>query len=204
MTSPDLQRRRIVLSVALLVALPGCAGGPWRGAPRPSDGAGPPDDVVPEWRATGKIVARVDKEDRRWGASIDWRQKREQFRIRLSGPFGQGALQLKGRPGEVELRTPEGERRSAPTVSALLADELGWDLPAESLRHWVTARARPGVPVEDWSLDGSGRLASLVQQGWRVGYEYGADSGKHSLPERVTLNGDGVELRIAIRNWRVN
>ena len=203
MRSLDRRRRRLVLSGALALTLAACSGAPRPSALPPSPETGPPDDVIRSWRATGKIVARVEDRGRRWGASLDWRQKREDFRIRLSGPLGRGALQVKGHPGEVELRTAKGERRSAPTTSELLSEELGLDLPAESLRHWVTARVRPGVPVEDWTLDDAGRLATLVQQGWRIGYEYGAAS-RSSLPDHVTLNGEGIELRIAIRNWRVD
>ena len=200
----DPHRRRLAFSLALALALPGCAGVQWRRGSPSSTAEGPPDDVIRSWRATGKLTARIGDGGRRWGATLDWRQKRDNFRIRLSGPLGQGALQLKGRPGKVELTTPRGKRRSAPTTEALLVQELGWELPASSLRYWITARARPEVPVRNWSLDRAGRLASLDQQGWQIDYEYGGERGEHLLPDRVNLRGgEGVVLRIAIRDWRV-
>ena len=195
------QRRRLLASGALTLLLPGCVGALFRRDEPPPPEKGPPDDVVARWRALGKLAARTG--DGNWSASLDWRQADEDFRLRLSGPFGQGALQVEGSPGTVELTTARGERRSARTPEALLAREIDWDLPASSLRHWITARARPGVPVEDWTLDEAGRLSTLAQQGWRLDYVYRGDPGGHSLPDRITLRGEGVMVRIAIRDWRV-
>ena len=195
------RRRRLLASGALSLLLPGCVGALFRRDEPPPPETGPPDDVVARWRALGKLAARTG--DGNWSASLDWRQAEEDFRLRLSGPFGQGALQVEGSPGKVELTTARGERRSAGTPEALLDQELDWNLPASSLRHWITARARPGVPVEDWTLDEAGRLSSLAQQGWRLAYVYRGDSRGPSLPDRITLRGEGVVVRIAIRDWRV-
>ena len=195
------QRRRLLASGALTLLLPGCIGALFRRDEPPPPERGPPDDVVARWRALGKLAARTG--DGNWSASLDWRQAEEGFRLRLSGPFGQGALQVEGSPGTVELTTARGERRSARTPEALLAQELDWDLPASSLRHWITARARPGVPVEDWTLDEAGRLSTLAQQGWRLDYVYRGEPGGHALPDRITLRGEGVVVRIVIRDWRV-
>ena len=195
------RRRHLLASGALVLLLPGCIGALLRRDEPPPSPGGPPDDVITRWRALGKLAARTA--DRNWSASLDWRQAEEDFRLRLSGPFGQGALQVAGSPGRVELTTARGVRRSARTPEALLAQELDWDLPASALRHWITARARPGVPVEDWALDEAGRLSSLAQQGWRLDYVYRGDSRGPSLPDRVTLRGEGVVVRIAIRDWRV-
>lgn len=211
----DPRRRRLLASGALALLLPGCLRAPWRDDGVPADrGDRPPDDVVEHWRALGKLVARTTgdrKGEGNWSGTLDWRQAREDFRLRLSGPFGQGAFQVEGRPGEVELTTARGERRSAPTPEALFVRELGWKLPASALRHWITARARPGVPVEDWSLDATGRLSSLAQQGWRLDYEYreapiegpSEDARGPALPARITLRGEEVVVRIAIRDWRL-
>ena len=186
----------------------GCHGaGAGRGSPRRR--GTPPDDVIERWRAIGRLAVRIGDGSgggdgaRSWSGTLDWRQERDDFRLRLSGPLGQGALQVEGGPEGVALTTARGERRSARTPEALLARELGWELPASSLRHWITARVRPGVPVEDWTLDEAGRLSALAQQGWHVDYEYLGDAGGRSLPNRITLRSEGVRVRIAIRDWHL-
>ena len=62
---------------------------------------------------------------------------------------------------------------------------------------------RPGVPVEDWTLDEAGRLSALAQQGWRMDYGYRGDAHGRSLPNRITLESEGVRVRIAIRDWHL-
>ena len=203
-----LPGRRRLLLLALTTALPGCARLPWG-----ADGAGSLP-VKPElsrgltesWRALGKIAVRAG--DERWSASFDWRQSAGRFRLRLSTPFGNGAFQVTGGPGGVELTTAAGERRSARTAEALFAEQLGWELPASSLRHWITGRARPGDPVQDWTLDELGRLVTLRQHGWSIEYKYRRnarrpDSIEDFLPERLMLRGEGVTGRLVVREWRL-
>ena len=197
-----------LVPLAVALALPGCALVPWRAETAvPAPEARPPDDVVERWRATGKLAARVRDGDgeggRSWSAAFDWRQRQEDFRLRLSGPFGQGGLEVKGRPGEVELKTAKGERWTARTPEELFGRRIGWDLPASSIRHWITARARPGAPVGDWTLDEDGRLSSLTQQGWRIEYRYPSDSRGPSLPNRITLHGERATVRMVVRDWRL-
>ena len=202
----DPQRRRFSACggfALLAIVLPGCSLLPRRGDAPPLRKGDPPSDVIGSWRAIGKLAARTDDKSRNWSASLDWRQANEEFLRRLSGPFGQGALQVKGRPGEVELTTASGERRIARTPETLFVQETGWDIPASSLRHWITGRARPGMPVQDWTLDAGGRLSSLAQQGWSIEYKYPGDPREHSLPDRITLHGEGVRVRIVVRDWRL-
>ena len=207
MPSPGPTRRRLsatfgLVSLALVVS--GCAWIPWdREVSAPAPEARPPEDVVESWRAIGKLAARIRDGGASWSAAFDWRQQREEFRLRLSGPFGQGALQIKGRADGVELTTAKGKRESAATPEALFGKLIGWDLPASSLRHWITARARPGVPAPEWTLDDTGRLSTLTQQEWRVEYRYPADAGPNALPDRVTLYGARAVVRVVVRDWRL-
>ena len=216
----DPRRRRLLAAGALALLLPGCSGAPGRRGGPLSSPEMPPGDVLERWRATARLAARTTTGGGNrsgsggggWSGTLDWRQEHDDFRLRLSGPFGQGALEVAGRPGEVELTTARGERRSARTPEALFLQELGWHLPASSLRHWITARARPGVPVEEWALDENGRLASLAQQGWLVDYAYRGGSRedsrtrsrRHGLPDRITLRGEDAVVRIAIRDWHID
>ena len=55
----------------------------------------------------------------------------------------------------------------------------------------------------DRKLDAAGRLESLEQQGWIIAYRYPGDARADSLPERITLRGEGLSGRVVVRTWRV-
>ena len=197
------RRRRLLTTGALTLLLPGCVGALFRRDEPPPPDKGPPDDVVARWRALGKLAARTG--DGNWSASLDWRQADEDFRLRLSGPFGQGALQVEGSPGTVELTTARGDRRSARTPEALLVQELDWDLPASSLSPLGSPGGR--APAFPWRAGrstrrGGSRPSRSKAGGWTT-CTAGTRAGILS-PDRITLRGEGVVVRIAIRDWRVD
>lgn len=207
---PSPTAAAVLLAAAASLALAGCAGP----ARTPDGGVAPPAraDVrraPPErWQALGKVGVRTAGSG--WTSALfDWRQAHERFRLRLSGAFGQGAVQVAGGPGGVALTTAAGERVLAATPEEALERETGWRLPASSLRYWMTGSARPGAPVAGVEWDGGGRLARFEQQGWSVEYRYGrgaegeAEPGARALPARLTARAEGFAVRVVVRDWRL-
>ena len=200
-------RLRETARAALALMLVGTLAGGCALAPRdPTGGAKsravPDERQVERWRALGKIAVRSEEE--RWTATLDWRQARERYRIRLGGPLGQGAVQIEGGPRGVELTAATGEKTKARTAETLLARELGWTVPASSLRHWITGRARPGAPVRELRVDEFGRIERLEQQGWRIDYQRHEPVGPYELPTRLSLHGGGVTMRVVVRDWSLD
>ena len=56
-----------------------------------------------EWTAVGKLGLQSEEDS--WSAGLTWRQLPDSFTIRLSGPLGQGMMELSGSSGH-------GARRS--------------------------------------------------------------------------------------------
>jgi len=74
---------------------------------------------------------------------------------------------------------------------------LGFRLPLRGLADWVRARPATDAPAQaEYAQDG--RLLSLEQHGWRIEY-LGYEGGR---PTRLKLNYPGLELRLAIGEWR--
>ena len=70
-------------------------------------------------------------------------------------------------------------------------------LPLRGLTDWVRARPATDAPAQaEYATDG--RLLSLEQHGWRI--EYTAYEGIQ--PKRLKLNYPGLELRLAITEWK--
>ena len=184
----------------LLLLLVGCASGP------PLTGDHPPQWPAQaraaqdwrDWELQGRVALRLGDEG--WQGGILWRQADNDYRIQISGPFGQGGIQLEGGPGRVEFQ--QGERVvRAGDAEALMQRELGWSLPLAGLDHWVR-----GVPRRAGrallQFDSDGRLARLEEAGWVVDYLAYDDSTQPPLPGRIALEHAGLRLRLVVDRWQ--
>lgn len=153
-----------------------------------------------QWRASGRVAVEVPGEG--WSATVLWLQRETDYRIQLSGPFGQGAVRIDGDSSGVTLRTANGRMARAPSAEQLMAQELGAQVPVAVLRYWLTGRPAPRHPVTHRLVDDAGRLLELDQAGWRVRYTEYVDSEGGALPARVDIARDDTHARFLISRWQ--
>lgn len=134
--------------------------------------------------------------------SVNWRQHGEQFDIRISGPFGIGAITLSGRVDDVTLTTREGSWHTD-DPDGWLRQHLGWSFPVEGLRYWIVGLPSPYSDARI-SLDREGRLALLEQDGWEVAFEEYQRADGLDLPRRIRAEHPEVRLKIVIDAWRIS
>jgi outer membrane lipoprotein LolB len=157
--------------------------------------------ALEDWSLTGRLALRTEEES--WSATLQWRQRGDDYRIRLTGPLGQGAVQIAGGPAGVTLTTATGERARAPDPEALLARTTGWRLPVSGLRHWLLGRDDPAQPVRSLEADGAGRPVRIAQGAWRIRYGGWHPEAPLDLPARLELEAPGVEARLAVTRWSI-
>jgi len=146
-----------------------------------------------------EVTARFAASYRNEAASgtLVWRHRPSRDDALLSSPFGQGLARIEREGGVVTLITSDDKRYTAADAETLTEQVLGFRLPLRGLTDWVRARPATDTPAQAvYAQDG--RLLSLEQQGWRI--EYMAYEGIQ--PKRLKLNYPGLELRIAITEWR--
>jgi outer membrane lipoprotein LolB len=153
-----------------------------------------------QWFAVGKLGIQSAEDS--WTAGLSWRQDQENYTIRLSGPLGQGLMELRGTAQAVELTTSDAGVFRAPTAEELMQTHAGWQVPLSGLRHWILGRPDPGAPIADLELDPGGRLAELRQLGWHIRYERYADFDGLALPTKLTLENSRLRAKLALRRWR--
>jgi outer membrane lipoprotein LolB len=178
-------RSLCVAAIALLVTA--CA------APRfslPEQGA--------EFELAGRIAVRY--RDDAGSGNIAWRHGTRSDEMLLTTPFGQGIARLARTGNEITLTTQDGREWKAGDAEALTEQVLGFRVPLVGLADWVQGRAasKPAPEPTRERRDASGRLAELEQSGWKILYpEYVG-----GRPSRLTLSFPGLELRLAISEWK--
>jgi outer membrane lipoprotein LolB len=155
---------------------------------------------IDQWTAIGKLG--IQSSDESWSAGLNWRQDRDDYRLRLSGPLGQGLMQLEGTAEGVELRTSDDEVFRARSAEELMQTHAGWQVPLSGLRYWILGRPDPDAEITHFVLDPGGRLAELQQLGWRISYARYAEFDGVVLPTRLTLENARLRAKLAVRNWR--
>jgi len=153
------------------------------------------------WTCNGRVAANDGKES--FSGSLRWRQTQDAYQIRLSGPLGQGLVEVKGSPQGVTLRTSDQNTFAAPTPEALLDQYFGWRLPVTGLRYWIVGLPMPGLPMADGVLDPRGRLERLQQSGWRIQYLAYRQVQGLDLPSKLVLEHPRLSARIVISRWQL-
>ena len=157
-------------------------------------------EALRDWQVKGRVALRT--EDEGWSAGFDWRQRGENYRIRLRGPFGRGAVELNGDRHGVWLKRADQPAVFAVNPEALLQQQTGWRLPVTGLGAWLR-----GLPVNGSEpvvqLDAQGRLLHIGQNGWLIDYQRYMDSNGLPLPKKLRLSRDSVQVRFVLDDWQI-
>ncbi len=158
-------------------------------------------EALTDWRVQGRVAVRAAAEG--WNAHFDWQQQGEDYRIRLRGPFGQGAVEMHGNTLGVWLKRADRPAVFALNPEALLAQETGWRLPVAGLSSWLRGLPVPGGdPNIQW--DASGRLVQMQQNGWQIDYSRYLVQGELQLPGKLQLKRDSIQVRFVIDGWQTS
>ena len=149
-----------------------------------------------EFELSGRIAVRY--RDDAGSGNISWRHGARADEMLLTSPLGQGLARIVRSGDQVVLTAQDGREFKAADAESLTEQVLGFRVPLRGLADWVRGRPAPAPAPAMQRNDASGRLAELEQAGWRIEYlEY-----QGGLPSRLKLSFPGVELRLAISEWK--
>ena len=153
-------------------------------------------DTEAQFELSGRIAVRFRDESST--ANFAWRHGVRNDEVMITTSLGQGVARIV-RDGEaVTLTDAQGREHRAADAETLTEQTLGFRLPLGGLADWV--RARPGPGPSQVRKDGEGRIAELEQSGWKIEYLEWGDNTR--LPARMKLSYPGIELRLAIAQWK--
>lgn len=196
-----LRAAAVAALAALLLA--GCAAR--RGeAPAAMDRAAQRDRLLAldAWEARGRMAVKSD--GRGAQGDLRWEQRGAEARIRVSGPFGAGAYEIRWDQATLSIASRNGEFSRAwagpDAAEQFLAEQLGWSFPAASIRYWLLGLPDPASPAEE-TFTPDGAPATIAQNGWSVSYERFALAGGLHMPARLTAQNERARLRLVIDRW---
>ena len=136
-------------------------------------------------------------------AQLRWEQQADgAFALRLSGPFGLGAVNVAGTPRAVRISSREGSVEPV-EPQAWLRQQLGVEIPLAQLAWWL--RGLPS-PETDAALEvlASGEVLRLAQAGWTLHYPEYQDQIGQRLPRRIEAEQGAVKLKLVADTWHAS
>ena len=151
-----------------------------------------------KFRLTGRIAISDGKDS--GSGSLDWNQRDGAFTLSFTAPVTAQNWTLEASATQALLIESNGAIRVAETAEELLARELNWQLPADSMRYWVRGLRAPGSDSET-EFDADGELTVLRQNGWEIRYPAFDNLQQPSLPKKVFARNGENQVRISVRKW---
>lgn len=150
------------------------------------------------FRLSGRIAISDGKDS--GSGSFDWNQRAGAFTLSFTAPVTAQNWTLEASATQALLIESSGAIRVAETAEELLARELNWQLPADSMRYWVRGLRAPGTDSEA-EFDADGELVVLRQNGWEIRYPAFDNLQEPSLPKKVFARSGENQVRISVRKW---
>ncbi|WP_347332090.1 lipoprotein insertase outer membrane protein LolB [Marinimicrobium locisalis] len=159
------------------------------------------------WTLSGKLGARVPNDS--GSARVRWKQQHGDYRIDLSGPFGQGRIIIDTTASGVRLRQGGEPPMEAADAESLLWQATGWHLPVEELTYWVRGIPAPNSEHDILARTEAGLISQLRQRGWHLSYEEYQRVRQHTrqgvktlpLPGRIVAERDDTRLTLIVYDW---
>ena len=170
--------------------------------------SGPPWDVTrPELQAhdhfelKGRVAVAAGKDG--FSASLRWMQTGSKAQVSLEGPLGAGAVQITNDGNNLSIVNSHGDHLDSDAARADLQARLGFDPPLVSLRYWILGVPDPATPAKETLDPQTQRLQSLRQDGWQIDYGGYMPGGGGWLPSRLTVQREGVRVRVVVDGWNL-
>ena len=151
-----------------------------------------------QFQFKGRVAVAAGGEG--FNARLLWQQSGSQSFVALDGPLGAGGVQITQNGPSLTVTTSHGDRLDSDAAHGELKSKLGFDPPIGSLRYWVLGVPDPTQASQE-TLNAQHRLGGLKQEDWDISYEAYGESGSDMLPSRVTLQRQGVRIRLIVDGW---
>lgn len=147
------------------------------------------------WSFDGRIA--VVSKDESWSGSMNWKQVDEQGVVRISGPLGQGGLEIMINGANISINDGESVIEYSAQDEALITNELGFFVPIRSLVYWIRGVVNPETGFVD--ID-----RGFMQGGWQILFKAMQETVVGLMPHKINFTNDAVSLKLIVDQWVIN
>ncbi len=142
----------------------------------------------------------VQTEQRGFSGTVRWQHAAEGDRLAFFSPLGSQVAEIVSAANSITLTTSDQKTYTAQDAETLLQQTMGWSLPLQGLRHWVLGRPADGA-FDAIAWDAEGRFTRLRQHGWDIEYPVYATVNGVTLPSKVLLRSQKLNLKLLVDRW---
>jgi outer membrane lipoprotein LolB len=151
--------------------------------------------AIKQWQLSGRLA--IKDERRSATLSIEWQHVEQQQKIRLSGPLGQGATEIRFDNQNIFIDRGNGQLLELDSIKNTLQQQLGFDIPIQALSYWVTGTFFPDTELIECT-DG------FEQFGWKIHYLSMQNVNNIELPYKLYIEKFPIKLKLIIDEWNIN
>jgi len=157
-------------------------------------------EELPIFTIRGKLGVKHNNEGA--NANLDWEQNHDSYNVKLTGPLGQGRLEIGGNASQATITDQKGHVIKVASIEDYLHKKLGWYLPVRSWSYWVKGLPSPSEKFTA-TYHENGKLKTLSQFEWNIEYVDYMATTRGYLPRKLILQRPGTQLRVIIKEWVV-
>lgn len=153
---------------------------------------------VARFKLDGRLSVKT--ESQAFSGTLAWHRAGVEESLLLSGPLGQGAVEIRRQDGLLVLKAADGSLVAEDSDERLMERAIGLRLPLDGLVYWLSALPRPRAEFRAAAGE-DGHLASLDQDGWHIEYSRYQLRGERWLPGRIFASRGDLEFRLVVDGW---
>lgn len=144
------------------------------------------------WSFDGRLALADDKDS--VSLSISWRHDPLLDELDLVGPLGQGRVKISVTASQVLVDDGDSRKVFDGEANVIISEQLGVDLPIESLKYWVIGVSDPGLAFTE-------QPGGFYQAGWLVRYRELQNVNAEKLPKKMTAEKDKARIKLIVDQW---
>jgi len=152
------------------------------------------------WSLDGRIGIRSRHDSLQ--ASLLWQHQGEMEKLRIAGPFGQGAVSIEYSEKFIRILHADGNIEESNRPEDLLNSLLGVSLPVSAMRYWVLGISYPFAQAVE-EFDEGGKLKTLKQLGWEINYKRFSLVENWVLPQKLEANNGNNRVKLFVDEWSI-